>query len=51
MMHRGGKKGILSCFLLVLGVVAILSLLPCWIWLVMIGVVLIVVAVIIIQHC
>ena len=42
---------ILSCVLLALGAAAILSLLPCWIWLMMIGVTLIVIAVIIIRNC
>ncbi len=51
MIHRGGKKGILSGILLILGVTAILSLLPSWIWLVMIGTALIVLAVMIFRSC
>ena len=51
MLHRGGKNGILSCILLVIGAGAILSLLPCWIWLMMIGIALIVLAVVIFRCC
>lgn len=51
MLHRGGKNGILSCVLLVIGAAAILSLLPCWIWLMMIGIALIVMAVLLFRHC